>query len=99
MLELLGTLGIGLWAGWTPPAAEASATAAGGGFNHQHALLLARAAAVLAAADWAGAVQQCGLAAGDFASAKAAEGAVLRLVDAAAGPEQVQAVVAVLLSP
>eukprot|EP00887_Chlorella_sp_A99_P001469 scaffold8.g1469.t1 len=97
VLELLGSLGTGLWAGWAPPPAEAAALASeGAGFNQQRALLLARVAATLAAADWPEAAQQAGLSADDCASSAAAEAAVLRLVEAAAGPEQLQAVVAVL---
>ena len=97
VLELLGTVGTSLWAGWAPPPGEPDTQAAAGSrFNHQQALLLARVVSTLAAAEWPGAAQQCRLSAADFESAEAAEGAVLRLIDVASALEQLQAVVAVL---
>lgn len=97
VLELLGSIGTGMWAGWIPPAATFSPADGADGEpaqpgalgSHQRALLFTRTAAALAL-EWPQAVQQCRLCAADFGSAEAAEGALLRLAAAAEGPQHLR---------
>lgn len=93
-----------MWPGWQPPShlPSASTAKAGGaaaaspGSKHQRALLFTRTAAALAA-DWPSAVQQCRLAAADFADAEAADAALMRLAAAAGEAGHLRVILRLLL--